>query len=434
MKSTTMDKLIQKGFLIYSGLLLIFLVYLWQDDSLTPLSRSILEYKPEPVLEDNGQIYLWCFACEVEDVYAEALKTVAKIQQATALDQYLETYTDASYYTFDDESLLCTKFESDCDVFQLAQSVEPENYNTTYAWAIERYQTYLNFQNYVEQTAFYMDSPIPEYKNLINAQKVFHIKLLIDSKPDGQLMHAALTEELIKLKKILAQSHLLISKIITATMIGENLEMVNQLIQSEMLEVKDLDAYQNALLLNHAHFDLCETMKIEYVMHVHFLIENDFSGKFIKKDANWYKKFVGEIIYKLIYKKNMAINFITSDFENLIPMCQMDAQEFAKFIKTPKEKKKINRLRNYLGHKIFNDLPMPQFYDYFARIHSLHNKMILLKSIMNTGSKKIIENKMTSGVTNLYNNEPPYVEDQQYCFSGIKDLQYRPQDICLKLL
>jgi hypothetical protein len=84
-----MNKLFKKGLILFIITLIGLMVFLWFDDSLTPLSKEILEYEIKHQPDDNGEVYIWCLECKTSNVYASGVEIVKRINDIMSSGEIL---------------------------------------------------------------------------------------------------------------------------------------------------------------------------------------------------------------------------------------------------------------------------------------------------------------------------------------------------------
>ena len=420
-------------------LLLLLLTYLFVDDSKTPFSKELLDYKTIEQLNDNGEVFLWCFACKTNKVYMTAKKIQKQIIQHEKKNFKTEIdWEGMKFYQFDDKSLLCAKFELSCDVLKLTLINLDNNLYAKYNWAIQRYLQYIQFDIFVSQTYPSMNGPTPNYRNITNAQKILHLWLLqqVSVKNIGHII-ALIHKELFSLKNILIQSDTLMTEMITVALISENLELVNLLIQKDYVSIDLLKKYGDDLSLTEAHHDLTPALKRDFTLYTDTFSDYVSMNKIIEKNNNiWFNNILYKILMKFVYKQNLTLNTITKKFSEHLLITRLSAREF--FDEIPfVQNNDFNKWRNYFGSYLLKSYKTATYEDYTARIHNLHNKMILLKSLINHGTieqvKKAIESNKIE-YKNIFNDDLPYFENNLYCFSSIESDVVKLKDRCLRVL
>lgn len=416
------------------------LTFLYVDDSLSPLSKELLEYKIVEQLDDNGQVYLWCFACKTDDVYESAKNIQQKINQ-TNKRNYKEDidWDEFDKYKYTDNHMFCNKFKTDCNVFEIANNLTKDKLKLDYIWALERYQRYFEFDFYMSQTFPSEEEPLPNYKALTNSQKIYHIWIIknVLEINQGEVSNLLL-EELNNLKKVMVRSDTLLPKLVAAAMISENLEFTNQLIQRKIINPELFNMYSKKLSLSKIHTDLTKAFKRDYVTYLE-MFSNYVSIKKIlkKKERLWLNSQIVKVLYKFVYKPNNTINYLVDDIARILILTKLNPKEFIEQVNRKLKINKPNKIKNYLGNYYVKPHKINYYVDYIARLHSLHNKMILLKSLIKYGSIQSTQKALSNSefeFMNIFNGELPYFEDSLYCFNSIESKEVKPKDRCLKIL
>lgn len=436
-----MNKVIRKGFILFITTFIGLVVFLWFDDSLTPLSKEILEYKIKHQPDDNGEVYVWCLECKTSDVYASGEEIVKRIKDIMSSGQnaYDEINDNYEFHQFYNSDMLCEKFDNDCNVFEIIGTTDIQQLTSQNNWAISRYLTYLNHNHFTGQTFPDYDEPYPSYRNLITAQRVYHLSLLdsLDKENIAQII-SELTEELILTKKVLSKAESLIHKMISAVLVSENVEFVNQLFQKSYIHELELTEYVSELFLSETHHDLARGFKRDYVIWVDVVrTKHEISEVLQKKEFSFLTKFYLKILYKFAYKENMTINYVTEDLYVPLRLTSLEPDVFFKEAQNIPKKERMNKFRNFLGRRAFDKHVPFTLHEYIARIHSLHNKMNLLKTQIHFGSMESVKEAIQAAEfphKNLFNNELPYFEENNFCFSTLEGIRARPKDLCLKVV
>jgi len=421
-------------------LLLSLLTFLYIDDSLSPLSKELLEYKIVEKLDDNGQVYLWCFACKTDDVYESAKKIQQNINQVKNRNYKDDiNWNEFDKYEYIDDLMFCDKFKTGCDVFELANNITINKLKLDYTWALDRYQRYLEFNFYMSQTYPSEEEPIPNWRALTNSQKIYHIWIIKNVLGEHQVeANNLLLEELNNLKKVLIKNDALLPKLVVAAMISENLEFTNQLIQKKLINPELFNMYSKELSFSKIHTDLAKALKRDYVLYLEMFTNFVSIKKTLKKKERlWLNSQIVKVLYKFVYKPNNTINYLVDDIARVLILTKLNPKEFIEQVNRKLTINKPNKIKNYLGNYYVKPHKINYYVDYIARLHSLHNKMILLKSLIKYGSIESTDNALSHnefGFKNIFNDELPYFEDNLYCFSSIESKNLETKHKCLKIL
>jgi len=436
-----MRPIYKKGLIFITVTTLLLMLVLWFDDSLTPLSQEVLSYQVQIQKEDNGEVFLWCFECQTDDVYQAALMVVNQVNDELVSGTFNEDDVLAEFelYEWQNTEVLCEKFESDCDVFEIMKDDDVSQYLSAHQWAIDRYHQYLGYTFFMDQIGPSDDMPLPGYGVLGDAQRLHHMSLLMRygaDQPDQLL--GELTEELMKTKSVLLKANSLIQKMVQVNLISENLELVNQLYQRGYLHNVDLSAFEAQLSLDIKHHDLSAVFKRDYWFWVEFVRKKiDFNKLLENKKTHILNKLFGQVFIRFIYKPNMTINHVTEDIHLPVMLTVLNPMDFYKRARDIPKKQPTSRFRNFLIWRAFKEPKKITFQDYTARIHSLHNKMRLLKNLFFSGSVTAMTADIESGqvrYTSLFDGSLPYVDDEKMCFNSISRVAAHDEYICLSIM
>ena len=184
------------------------------------------------------------------------------------------------------------------------------------------------------------------------------------------------------------------------------------------------------------HYDLSNALKRDQVIWVNAYKEKSDVGEILETKTTL-NKILARFLYKFAFKPNMTTNFITQDLDVPLTLTRLKPQSFFEQAPSIADKEEMSQFRNFLGHRSMKEVKAFPLHEYTARIHSLHNKMVLLKSLIHYGSVDAIKSNIDSDAfsyKNLFNNELPYFKDNQYCFGSLEGISTRPKDLCLRVL
>lgn len=232
------------------------------------------------------------------------------------------------------------------------------------------YQRYLQFLNMPPAvTPFVMDAsfPIPSYQHLILGQKLAILQLFQQAK-HGQkdLAREQSLQQLVQLRLHLAQSDMLIDKLILNNAILQQLQAI------VLLKTRyQVDFQQEILPLTEQERDLTLPFYHEFAMQA-TLLKN-------LKNEN----------YALFYKPNDTINKTADFWIKIVEIQQLDIKKFNEFYQQENNKEseyavKINRFYNYIGHTLAN-IASPDYKVYMARLYHTQNIINITNHILTNG-------------------------------------------------
>ncbi len=401
----------------------LLLLYMLVDEPLTPLAREIAEYTVEERLQDNGSVYLWCFDCAVDDVYAAGVDTVKHINermQAGDVDGAFEG--DYQRLELPPEELMCNYFDAECDVLALADELDLVDFRNQFGWASERLQSYLQFPYYSEQVMPDADGPVHPFKSVVFALQVRHLIWLAERRqyPDEALVDL-LQAELVALKRDLQRQDRLIGRMIAVKMINQHLQLVAHLWQAGELDESELEEYRTELTLVAAHWDLRVPVLLHYVAD-HRKLESISQEVFRRHESRskivaYWSKYARNIVVKSGHRLNQEAKKRRQEIEWM----GMQADEYYRQAESRYRLDTFFKLRNPLYKELLDERDGGVDYrNYISRIHQVQNNMRLLQTLMHCGVDADIEQCIVRSdfpFRSVFDDSLPTLEEGALCFA-----------------
>ncbi len=320
--------------------------------------------------------------------------------------------------------LLCYLFESDCMAEILSNKSDALKLITMKNHFITRYLQLISHDVFETVQKSKMETYMPDFRPVLNSQKLFHIQLLITSNTATELLNV-LSNEIKDLRRLLVSADDTTIKSVITGMLHESIEFVNQLHQRGLIRLKpETLSHLNLLPLKQNELSNYKAMKNNYEMAIRVFHEVTHSNDRSKILGEKHMNLINQFLMKFFYQPNMTLNSIYQNHTSvLIEFSQLN---ILKQINTNIEeqiKLEPDNIRNPMGAKIAD---MITFYsipsnEYTIRTFAINSKIKLLTALVKEGSAEMIINKAQNGYTDYLNpidQSIPFKKDNKLCFSG----------------
>ena len=334
-------------------------------------------------------------------------------RQGQALAQRQKNHPDLplpnSYRDLNASPLLCRNMDASCLLQQQEKRVEAEALVNRYQFLIDRYQTFLGFAYFSDNTPPRLDATFPEYSLLITASRLQSLAWALSNAPEKNI-----DREIQQLRHWLAQDHSLISKMIANAMLAEKLQLTALLVQQGKMPTLRLAP------LTTAEKSFQAPLQKEFAMMAHFFIDEQY------RDGNEAASWIEEIQFRAGLKKHISVNRMLPLYQHYAQLAEqpVDAIEADQFHPDPASMSEA--IRNPIGNVLL-ETASPDFKQYLLRLVHLDARMALLKQLEKTETDNPVNNPWTPGKEDTLTRR-----DKQLCFRHAPD--HDRYNSCLPLL
>ena len=379
-----------------------FTTWWLQDAPLDVAARQWLDTTPS---DDNpAYAYLLGFGAPADQSPA---------RQGQALAQRQKNHPDLplpnSYRDLNASPLLCRNMDASCLLQQQEKRVEAEALVNRYQFLIDRYQTFLDFAYFSDNTPPRLDATFPEYSLLITASRLQSLAWTLSDAPGKNI-----DREIQQLRHWLAQDHSLISKMIANAMLAEKLQLTALLVQQGKMPTLRL------VPLTTAEKSFQAPLQKEFAMMAHFFIDDQY------RDGNEAASWIEEIQFRAGLKKHISVNRMLPLYQHYAQLAEqpVDAIKADQFHPDPASMSEA--IRNPIGNVLL-ETASPDFKQYLLRLVHLDARMALLKQLDKPETDNPVNNPWTPGKEDTLTRR-----DKQLCFRHAPD--HDRYNSCLPLL
>jgi hypothetical protein len=397
----------KKLFIALAIFILSFLVFLYQDNSLSDESLELLTPQ-EVATNQDGYFYLMgIHAAENEDPISIGKSLLASFQeqekspQENLLQSFdYQHYPEEKKLALPDGDLFCRLKEEGCigRIFEQIPSFNPTDYSTL----VNRYLTYMQMPEHNLLTTPYINEPLPPYLYITKGADIFLLTKLQESQSNPADALNQLNNHLNLLRQKLANANNLIEKMVYTHIISQCINF--------MFVISAQNLYEIPVTIDSPtpeEIDLTAPFKREFLGHA--LLYKHLNGNpYLLDEENKIPGFIA----KLLFKENMTTNIAATYFSRLIERSKLSAFEFAQYAKAPAEAKSHYSLRNSTG-SILASIPYPDNDRYIFKLHELNNKINLFNTIIASKSTSI---QLMNPYYQLM--ETPYINKNHICLKA----------------
>ena len=299
--------------------------------------------------------------------------------------------------------------DASCLLQQQEKRVAAEALVNRYQFLIDRYQTFLDFAYFSDNTPPRLDATFPEYSLLITASRLQSLAWALSDAPEKNI-----DREIQQLRHWLAQDHSLISKMIANAMLAEKLQLTALLVQQGKMPTLRLAP------LTTAEKSFQAPLQKEFAMMAHFFIDEQY------RDGNEAASWIEEIQFRAGLKKHISVNRMLPLYQYYAQLAEqpVDAIEADQFHPDPASMSEA--IRNPIGNVLL-ETASPDFKQYLLRLVHLDARMALLKQLDKTETDNPVNNPWTPGKEDTLTRR-----DKQLCFRHAPD--HDRYNSCLPLL
>lgn len=278
--------------------------------------------------------------------------------------------------------LYCKLWEAECLGDIVGGSSEWEDEIQNFSVIAERYERFISYSEYTTITKPDATEQYPEYKYLSYGNRI-RILSALSLAESGRAEDAIemLRNDNRYLRKHLELADNLIHKMIFVILLANNLDVVVYMHSAHnMREISEIP------YLSSSEINMEYPFAREFVMVYNYFLELDRHPEFFRVGG----KIPGWLV-RSVFKPHMTMNDSVGNYTKLIKLANLSAKDFSvRILNTESNQKKERRFRNYAG-SILNEISMPEYSDYIARLHDLNCKISLTNYVL-SGQSKQLEN------------------------------------------
>lgn len=402
---------------------------IYTDDELDPEVEQFISYQPEPIWEDNAYVYLWGMNRVTDEPYKVGTEILKLLEQENLnynfeKRPYNYAFADSfEQYSKPESQLLCKKNNKSCILDIINNEAKTHDLLSEYGFYIQRYLIFLSYRNFKQIADMNMDTPITSYRTIVDAQKLYHISLLskIDSA-ETDLLIEQLLFELHQLRNKLQQIDTLLGKMVMLSMLNENIEVLNYLIQKNIIEI---DINESELrTLSADEMSIFNAIYQEQAKNLKQLYDYiDDPNRLVKKEYKPITRQLMKLISFLVAKPNLTANTIYNDYsKNLLNLTKGSSSSYYEALNKQPLYIHHDPIRNYMVWKTLKDV-FPDYYPYQARAYDIDIKLQLMRQLIHFNT-----------IDEMVDESPAYIEQDKVCYPSQSQLipeHMFPEYLCL---
>lgn len=263
----------------------------------------------------------------------------------------------------------CIFLENDCFAAIMSNSKHWEIELDQWSTILNRYEKFIKYSEFTTMSKPSISEPVADYFYLVygNRLKILAVLSLLNSGRYNEALDD-LREDNQYIRKHIEIADNLIHKMIFVSLLENNLNVVAYLTSKNVV-----NDFKTIPLLPSKAMDMTLPISREFVIGYNTLLELSGRPDFFDADGEMPYWFI-----KAIFKPYMTLNDSVADYSEIIRVSRLPIKEFAIRLETVKSvKNKGWSIRNYAGNAL-NEIPMPGYFKYIARIHDLNCKIKLL--------------------------------------------------------
>jgi hypothetical protein len=371
--------------------LMAFTVWWLRDAPLDDTARQWLDTTPN---DDNpAYAYLLGFGVPATQSPAQQGHELAQRQKV-----HPELVLPNAYPKLNNTPLLCHPMTAACLLEQQEKKAQAKALISRYQFLIDRYQTFLEFSYFSDNTPPRLNATFPEYNLLVCASRLQSLAWANSAAPGP-----ALLTEIQQLRQWLAQDHSLISKMVANAILAEKLQLVALLVQQKAMPAPVLTPLTSAEKSFHS------PMKKEFTLMAHFFLEEQYREG--NQQATWTEK----LQLKAGLKKHISVNRMLPLYQHYAKLAGQPADVIQADNVQPARATTGQAIRNPIGNVLL-ETATPDFKRYLFRLVHLDARLALLNQLENTKKDSPVSNPWTPGKDDTLTRQ-----DQQLCFRHAPD-------------
>jgi hypothetical protein len=414
-------------FLIVCAIGLAGFMYFTPDDDLLPEVVALFKQQVTVPDEQNGAIYVIGFTSEGDPfqtglAYKQAYQAASKARadkndyELPVLAKYLGNKPLTAKFN---ETDICKYTQEKCLITDQSKQMQIDLFNQENKELIQRYEKLKNYSQFSAPFVFEVETTT--YQDYWNALRpIFRFKLMqiaidLKSVEKQKAAFAALNDEILFKRRLLAQSNTLIDKLNAGSQLHALVRMSSEIVATYPALAT---AYQNVLASATAPLTVIELSAVsafegefKTMSKVLSQLTSTTVGKSQWLSANFKSKVMG-------FKINRSINVMYQNYANLIKASKMTAKQVLKSKESPPpssvtEFRWLNLFKstNPAGIIILSISDAYEGINYILRLHDLDGYMRLVETQRLIALQKIAKKDIPVFLNKLGPNlQDPYLE------------------------
>lgn len=381
-----------KLIIVLALLLVVWVIYAvvlnWRDEAPSATTVEFLSYYQDHFprhMENNAYAYVMGFDVpEDQDPLAWGEQRLVWTHETRfsidASQEYQFPGSKAEYFAHRPTGVdlllrACSFGNQDCVSTLLASASDIEEAVAEGGWVVQRYSDLLDMNTWVENIYLHIQAPLPAYQNLLVAQHLYFSDLLLrqDSLSAEILLHT-LDRDLRFWRHAQQQSLTLISKMVSAAAIRQNLSWTNQLLRS-----LPVGAQVDLSLANHGQPLSREELSMYRVFVGEWIFGSHYMGEVIEHPESVDEKAMHPWA-KFLFKRQATLNLMAEQHATLIRHVDRPLDKYSEALATmeqlyPQESRVEYFLKpaNAVG-RILVAVATPAYQDYFVRVGDIEGQ------------------------------------------------------------
>ncbi|NRB39796.1 MAG: hypothetical protein HRU20_15240 [Pseudomonadales bacterium] len=392
------------------------LAFLTVDDDLSATANEwILKLEQDRNSHSEAFIYLsGIMAAEDEEVllvgkrrftaYRKAESLMQPFDESIASDDYPEKNMLAKPQM--DNEIYCALWEQGCLDNMLKHREKWQSELDKHSVLLARYRSFIAYSEFTTLSKPSAIEEYPRYEYLKYGNRLAVIESLsVAEQHSKKAAIDTLNNEITQLRTQLAVADTLVHKMLFISMIADNLEAIALISNTYNYQLRLDIPYLSANELS-----VKAPMIREFGM-VHSLYSNLEGQPELLEIGGNLPSWLGRIIFKT----NKTINESISSYEKVIQLSSLSQASFASYVLAGNDETKTTiDYFNVVG-SILNNIAVPDYYGYVARLYDLNGKIALVNHLLE-GQKKQLINPYYPTTPNAYE-----INAVDICLNGPSD-------------
>lgn len=354
------------------------------DEALLPEVKAIQDIKAEPYGSDNAYPAMLAFSGPPNDDFIGSIRKVRELLNQKVKNEGLDYLNDKEYdqlirsgyeydYTWRQQTPNCSsRREKNCIDKYLVSLNEDLLNNPRLLEMLTRYAKVIRYTHYSDPKKMTIGAPIVAYGHVLDVKKVYLLKALVEQNPAEFIDEVLL--DLGFWRRVLIDSHLMISKMIAVASISDTIQIISLGIRQNRFSVEQLNTIQSHItLLSPVEMNMGETFRHEFKYGMEMV--NAAEAEAAIGWTSWINFFQPKASHNANYE------YFVQPATALSKKSAADVYDFYTGSKNQLASPvswSPTMLYNPTGKLMLKNI-LPAYQDYFARMHDLNGMVLLLK-------------------------------------------------------
>jgi hypothetical protein len=366
----------------------------WGDEDLEPEVQAVLRTPDRLPADQNLFNALTGFTVAADKIpYEEGFAAVTRANELLARyglgddeqrlqDELAQAWFEDVFALEDAEELLCGPQQADCLDRLWTPTAAMEQLAAKYQLLVTRYLELTRYPAHQSEVRPHVQAPLPNYRSIIRAHRLW-IAHWIAGDPSNS---PALFNDLIFLRRFLAQSDTILAKMVASALIAETLYAYAALMDRDGAVIAGFPAIESLKAADQA-LDSPLRSEFRFSAAIFLDVSNDPRAFQELGIPSW----MGETAMRPLFKPHRSMNRAYRCTQQMLAVTQLSSPDFIE-VWSPQEAPRcklswIEYLINPIG-SILLDVAQPDFGRYAARLHDLNGLITLVnakRAIRNAG-------------------------------------------------